>query len=312
MTPDVAIIPVLSPASPQARALLDLFSITLMVCAAILLIVTGSIAWCVARYGRRHDAAEPRQVAGNTKLEIGWTLASALVLLILFGLTVRTMRIADPPIDREPDVTVVGHQWWWEVRYRDGTVAANEIHIPTRSDVLVGVEAADVVHSFWVPQLGRKMDAIPGRTNHLWIRADEAGEYPGACSEFCGAQHAWMRILVVAQPRDEFRDWISHQASAAKPVSGPNASRGEQLFRSKTCVSCHEIRGLDNNTEVGPDLTHFASRKTIGAGVLQNNAANLRRWLTDPQRIKPGSRMPTFHLTAANLEDLSAFLETLQ
>jgi cytochrome c oxidase subunit II len=306
-----AINPVLSPASPQARALSDLFVVTLIVCAVILLIVAGLIAWCVARF-RKCNRAEPPQVAGNTKFEVSWTLASVLVLIFLFVLTVRAMRISDPPIEREADVTVIGHQWWWEVRYANGTVTANEIHIPTQSDVLVRVDSADVIHSFWVPQLGRKMDAIPGHPNHLWIRADQAGEYSGSCSEFCGAQHAWMRIRVLAQSPEQFRDWNSQLAFPAKVPATQAALRGEQVFRENTCVKCHSIRGVDASTQVGPDLTHFASRQTIGAGVLQNNAMDLRRWLIDPQQIKPGCHMPNFHLTDANVEDLTAFLETLE
>jgi cytochrome c oxidase subunit 2 len=146
----------------------------------------------------------------------------------------------------------------------------------------------------------------------LWIRADQAGEYFGACSEFCGAQHAWMRILVVAQSPPEFRAWSSRQAAPAKAPTTPAGVRGEAIFSAHTCVSCHSIRGVDAGIEAGPDLTHFASRRTLGAGVLENNAANLRRWLTDPQRIKPGSRMPTFHLAEGDVEDLSAFLGTLE
>jgi cytochrome c oxidase subunit II len=303
-----AINPVLSPASPQARALSDLFVVTLMVCAVICCIVVGLIAWCVLRFRGRDGDAEPRQVAGDTKFEVSWTLASISVLVFLFGLTVHAMRVADPPMDREADITVIGHQWWWEVRYADGTVTANEIHIPTQSDVLVRVDSADVIHCFWVPQLGRKMDAIPGHPNHLWIRADQPGEYTGSCSEFCGAQHAWMRILVVAQRLGEFRAWSTRQS---EPVTPPS-QHGAQVFHDMTCVKCHSIRGTNVNIEVGPDLTHFAGRQTIGAGVLENNASNLRLWLGDPQHFKPGCHMPNFQLTKPDLADLTAYLETLQ
>ena len=307
-----AINPVLSPMSPQARALSNVFEVTLAVCGVIFLIVTGLIAWCVLRYRMSDPGVEPRQSGGNSKLEATWTLASVMVLIFLFVLTVQAMRISDAPMDREPDLTVIGHQWWWEVRYANGTVTANEIHIPTQSDMLVRVDSADVIHSFWVPQLGRKIDAIPGHLNHLWIRADQAGQYLGACAVFCGAQHAWMRILVVAQSPQEFGDWNAQQAPPAKAPSTPGGLRGEHVFLQQTCVGCHSIRGVNANTQVGPDLTHFASRQTIGAGVLENNAADVRRWLTDPQRIKPGCYMPDFHLTGSNVEDLAAFFETLK
>src|SRR5581483_4467688 len=167
------------------------------------------------RYRQRGDA-EPIQVEGNTKLEISWTVASALVLVLLFVLMVRAMNVSDPAVNRDPDVTVVGHQWWWEVRYPNGIITANEMHIPTNTDILVRVEGADVIHSFWVPRLGRKIDAIPGHPNYMWLRADKPGDYTGACSEYCGAQHAWMRTLVVAQSPDAYQAWSAHQTLAAK------------------------------------------------------------------------------------------------
>jgi cytochrome c oxidase subunit 2 len=304
--------PVLSPASPQARALSDLFVVTLIVCAVIFFIVVALIAWCMTHFRQRRQPFEPRQVAGNKKLEVSWTLASVLVLIFLFVLTVRGMRISDPPTEREPDITVIGHQWWWEARYANGTVTANEIHIPILSNILIRVDSADVIHSFWVPQLGRKIDAIPGHPNQLWIRADQAGLYSGTCAVFCGLQHAWMRILIVAQSPEEYLDWNSRQTPLAKAPGTPAALRGERTFREKTCIQCHSIRGVNANVEIGPDLTHFASRRTIGTGVLQNNLAGLHRWLTNPQEVKPGCHMPDFQLTDADVEGLTAYLETLK
>lgn len=304
--------PVLTPVSPQAQALSKLFVVSLIVCAVILAIIVGLIVWCVLRFRDREGAGEPSQTHGNTKLEFSWTLASIAVLVFLFVLTVRAMGVSDPPATRDPDFTVIAHQWWWEVRYADGTTIANEIHIPTQKDILVRVESADVIHSFWMPQLGRKMDAIPGHPNHVWIRADAPGVYAGACSEFCGAQHAWMRIRVVAQSPEEFHEWLAHQAKPAAAPTGGLAARGLKVFREKTCVNCHDVRGVDQNTQVGPDLTHFASRATLGSGVLKNDAANLRRWLTNPQAIKPGCHMPDFHLKNSEVEDLAAFIETLK
>jgi cytochrome c oxidase subunit 2 len=303
--------PVLNPASPQARALLSLLTVTMIVCAVIFLIVVVYAVWCMVKF-RRRGPGEPRQVTGNSTLEISWTVGSILTLVFLFVLMVRAMHIADAQTERAPDVTVIGHQWWWEVRYPNGIVTANEIHIPVKSDVLVDVQAADVIHSFWVPQLGRKIDAVPGHPNRVWIRADTAGDYAGACSEFCGAQHAWMRILVMAQEPDAFHDWSAQQLLPAKAAATPTTIQGEKLFLSKTCVSCHAIRGVSPATVVGPDLTHFAGRQTIGAGVLQNNAANLRHWLANPQKIKPGCLMPDFRLRYPEVDNLAAFLETLQ
>ncbi len=303
--------PVLSPASPQAHALCDLFVATSVVCAAIFLLVAALVGWCLIRFRTAPSSALPRQVEGNATLEVTWTLATTLVLVLLFILTVGAMRIADPAPKGRAEVVVVAHQWWWEVRYADGFTSANEIDIPTGADVLLRVEAADVVHSFWVPQLARKVDAIPGHPNHVWLRADEAGRYLGGCSEFCGAQHAWMRLLVVAREPEQHRAWISRQLSLERGPTTAAAARGERAFREKTCVNCHSIH-LDQSVRVGPDLSHFASRETLGAGVLENTDDGVRRWLTDPQKIKPGCRMPNFHLTSREVQDLAAFLGTLQ
>jgi cytochrome c oxidase subunit 2 len=303
--------PVLDPASPQARALLSLFVSTSIVCLIILVLVTVLIVRFITRY-RKKDDVEPEQVAGNTKLEIAWTVGPALVLVFLFVLMVRAMRISDPPVNRAPDVTVVGHQWWWEIRYPNGMITANEMHIPTNTDILVRVEATDVIHSYWVPRLGRKMDAVPGHPNYVWIRADNPGNYVGACSEYCGTQHAWMRTLVVAQKPEAYREWYDHQARPAKMPVTASELRGEEIFHSKTCIACHQIRDLALTNQAGPDLTHFASRQQIGTGVLPNNAESVRAWLADPQHYKPGILMPNFHFNDKELDDLTAYLETLK
>jgi cytochrome c oxidase subunit 2 len=304
--------PVLSPVSPQAAALAHLFVIALFVCAVIFLVVAALVLLCLLRFRARPNDPEPRQVAGNERLETSWTAASILILVGLFVLTVRAMQVSDPIASRAPDLTVIGHQWWWEARYADGTVAAEEIHIPVRSNVLVRVESADVIHDFWVPQLGRKMDMIPGHPNLLWLRADRPGSYPGACAEYCGAEHAWMRIRVEAQSAAAYQAWLGEQRQpAAQPVSDLER-RGRQLFRDRTCVNCHAIRGLAPGASVAPDLTHFASRATLGTGVLANTAANTRLWLANPQAVKPGCHMPDFHLTPDEVNALAAYLQTLK
>jgi cytochrome c oxidase subunit II len=302
--------PVLSPASPQAEALSHLFAVTLFVCAVIFIIVTALVLLCIVRFRKKSGDGEPRQVTGNQKLEVSWTVASVLILVVLFVMTVRAMRISDPTPDRSPDLTVIGHQWWWEVRYPNGAVAANEIHIPVRSNLLVRLESADVIHDFWVPQLGRKMDMIPGHPNFVWIRADMPGEYLGSCAEYCGAEHAWMRIHVEAQTKADFEKWLAQQRQNAPSPASAGELAGLRLFREKTCINCHTIKGVNANTSVGPDLTHFAGRTTIGTGVLKNTPADLRRWLTDPQRVKPACHMPDFHLTQAEVNALAEYLET--
>ena len=304
--------PVLSPASPQADALARLFVVTLFVCAVILVIVSALVLLCIVRFRSNEGDQEPKQIAGNEKLEISWTAASILILVGLFTLTVRAMRIADPAPNRTPDLIVIGHQWWWEVRYPDGTVAANEIHIPVQSNLLVRLEAADVIHDFWVPQLGRKMDMVPGHPNLIWISANTPGEYLGACAEYCGAEHAWMRIQVDAQTAAEYEKWLGQQRQTAAAPSSAAQRRGLQIFREKTCINCHTIKSVNPETSVAPDLTHFAGRGTIGTGVLKNTPAELRLWLSNPQKAKPACHMPNFQLTTDEVNDLALYLETLK
>jgi cytochrome c oxidase subunit 2 len=265
------------------------------------------------RYRGRAGAAEPPQDFGRPALEISWTLASLLVVVFLFGFTVVTVRRADPPAGgRRPDLVVVGHQWWWEVRYpHSGVVTANEIHMPTDQAWLVRLESADVIHDFWVPELGRKMDMVPGHPNHIWLQAGAPGVYLGSCSEFCGAQHAWMRIRVVAQRPAAFAAWEAQQRQVPPPATGAVAT-GARRFQELTCVNCHAIAGTAAAARVAPDLTHLASRDTLGAGVLTNTPGNLAAWLADPQAIKPGSNMPNLHLSSADVGALAAYLESLR
>jgi cytochrome c oxidase subunit 2 len=205
-------------------------------------------------------------------------------------------------------VRVVGHQWFWEIRYgTSGAVTANELHIPVRTKVTVEGTTADVIHSLWVPELNRKIDLIPGRTNSLLLYADRTGTYLGQCSEFCGLQHAHMEVLVIAQPRAQFDQWLRDQAAPA-PGTGP----GLELFLNKGCANCHAIRGTNAQAQVGPDLTHVGSRRTLAAGTLVNDRAGLRRWLRDPQHEKPGAKMPQSPLSASDIDTLVTYLEGLK
>jgi cytochrome c oxidase subunit 2 len=310
-----------TPHSPQAAAIANLFAEALVICGGVFLLVTVLVVICVVRFPAR-GGPEPVQVEGNTRLEIGWTLAPVLVLIGLLVLTVGAMNASDPPIDRDPDVTIIGHQWWWEARYPSGVVTANEIHIPTGKPLVFRLEAADVTHDFWVPELGRKIDATPGHPTNIWLQADEAGTYTGTCAEYCGVQHAWMRILVVAEAPDAFKAWERRQlaparrAGASTSGSGPDAlaSRGAALFASMACISCHHIGGAKGDTQArfAPDLTHFAGRATLGAGILANNPRNLAAWLKDPQAIKTGCHMPNTQLSDAQTAELVAYMGTLE
>jgi cytochrome c oxidase subunit 2 len=302
-----------NPQSEQAQAITTLFAWNLAIAALIFVAVTALVLYSAYRFRARPGAAEPRQVFGNNRLEIAWTAAPALVLAVIFGFMLPTMRIADPPIgDRQPDLIVTGVQWWWRAEYPQlGVVTANELHIPVGRQLLIRLQSADVIHDFWVPQLGPKRDMVPGHPNHLWLAADAPGLYLGDCAEYCGEQHAWMRLRIIAQPQAEFDAWVAQQRQPAPAASGA-AAEGAQLFQQLTCASCHAIAGTPAVAQAGPDLSHFASRETLGAGVLTNTPENLARWIKDPQVVKPGNHMPSLRLTDAQIQSLVVYLETLQ
>jgi cytochrome c oxidase subunit 2 len=296
--------------SPEAQAIARLFGETLVVCAIIGALVVSLVGYCVVRF--RAGAREPAQTHGNTRLELTWTLIPLAIVAGLFVRTVGTLGVSDPPHDREPDLVVTGHQWWWEVRYATGAITANEIHIPVGKSLLVRIESADVIHDFWVPQLARKMDAVPGHPSFIWLEADAPGTYLGACAEYCGAQHAWMRIVVVAEAPEEFQAWERHQKEAAETPRTAATIRGASDFATKTCTMCHALGSSPDPVRVAPDLAHLASRRTLGAGVLDNTPSDLARWLKDPQGVKAGSHMPDAQLTDAEIGDLVAYFETLR
>jgi cytochrome c oxidase subunit 2 len=301
--------------SPEARAIADLFTQTLVVCAVIGVVVTGLVVYCIVRFRAVPGASEPSQVEGHTRLEIAWTALPFAIVVGLFALTARAMQASDPPRgDTDAaDLTITAHQWWWEARYKGGAVAANEIHVPAGRQLLVRIESADVIHDFWVPQLARKIDAVPGHPVHVWMQADAPGTYSGACAEYCGAEHAWMRIVVVAEPETEFLAWQARQLLPAPTPSEEGAiARGSKVYDAKPCAKCHAIGGRGEQPRIGPDLTHIASRATLGAGVIGNSPADLTHWLRDPQGVKPGSHMPDMQLTEAEVDDLVAYFETMR
>lgn len=298
--------------SAEARAIADLFTQTLVICAVILVVVTGLVVYCIIKFRARAGDAEPAQTQGHTRLEIAWTLVPFLIVVGLFTLTARTMGASDPPADRPPDVTIIAHQWWWEARYASGAIAANEIHIPAGRKLLVELQSADVIHDFWVPALARKIDANPGIANHLWLGADAPGVYDGACAEYCGTQHAWMRIRVIADAPADFDAWERRQREPAPAPGEAGAARGLALYQSLTCVRCHAIAGATPPVTIGPDLTHLASRTTLAAGLLPNDEKSLAAWLADPQLLKPGSHMPNLRLTPDQVADLVAYFGTLK
>jgi cytochrome c oxidase subunit II len=302
-----------APDSPQARAMFNLGIEASIILVVIFAIVAGAIVYALMRYRWREGEKDPQQFAGNRTVELVWTAIPCGIVGVLFTMTVRTMNMSDPPPAPEPDLVVTGHQWWWEVRYpKLGVVTANEIHIPVGQALSVRLDATDVLHEFWVPELARKITAVPGHPNHIWLQTDKPGTYLGICSEFCGTQHAWMRFLVVAESPADFAIWEKAQLQpAATPASG-SAANGLALFEKRSCVSCHAINGSTAHAGVGPDLTHFASRRQLGSGIAENTPGNIRRWLTDPQQVKPGVKMPNFKFTDEQVGQLADYLETLK
>jgi len=304
--------------SPLQQPIVHITVVVMVIMFAIMVLVFALLVAASIRYRKSRVQGEPRQNFGNAKLEVTWTALPFLLLVSLFILTVITMRVADPPTasssgaDPPPDIIVVGHQFWWEFRYvAEGFVTANEMHVPAGRRLLLRIEGFDVIHDFWVPALGRKMDAIPGQPNEMYFEASTPGDYGGTCAEFCGAEHAWMRILVVAQPESDFQAWVrQQQAVPATPIEG-EAQRGAEIFRKTSCAVCHAVNGVSNG-RVGPDLTHVASRQTLAAGRMANNPVNLEAWLADPDKYKPGSYMPNASLSQADLAALVAYLETLR
>ena len=303
----------LLPASTQAQGIFDLFQFVLIVAIVILLIVAGLITFIILRYRRRPGDGLPRQDFGDPRLETFWTVIPLMIVTAMFFMTVQTMnRVHPQPLGQKPELEIVAHQWWWEARYpQSGVVTANEIHIPVNKNILYRLTSADVIHDFWVPRLGQKIDAIPNHPNLSWISADAPGTYLGTCAEYCGAEHAWMRIRVIAQTPENFAAWTAHQQQPAASPSG-QAIAGRGLFLGLPCMNCHTIAGTGAKGTIGPDLTHVASRETLAAGVLKNTPANMARWLSDPQKIKPGCHMPNLLLEKNEVNVISAYLEALK
>jgi cytochrome c oxidase subunit II len=254
-------------------------------------------------------------------MAIAVATASAATIAVLLLCTLATYatgrEVTAPPGAKPLQIRVTGHQWWWSIEYRDSIPidwvnTANEIHLPVGRPAVFELSTQDVNHSFWLPGLGPKRDLIAGQETSIWYRADSAGIYRGQCAEFCGYQHAKMALTLVAEPPDSFAAWLTRQRQAASPPTDSMARRGLEVFLGSTCVTCHTITGTPAGGRVGPDLTHLASRRTIAAGTLPNTRGNLAGWILDPQRVKPGAKMPPTRLEPADLQALLTYLETLR
>ncbi|BAB06334.1 cytochrome c oxidase subunit II [Halalkalibacterium halodurans] len=310
----------LDPQGPQAEWLFDNMLLSLYVMAFVSIVVFAIFFIILARFRRKPGDDElPKQVHGNTALEITWTVIPIILLTILAVPTITgTFMLADVEPDPEVEeetvtITVTGHQFWWQFDYEDGFTAGNDVYIPVGEKVIFELHASDVMHSFWVPALGGKVDTIPGITNHLWLEASEPGVYKGKCAELCGASHALMDFKVIALERDDYDAWVEGmmEADAEPDTDDILVQQGYELFGADGlgCIGCHAVGG--SGTAAGPTLTNFGDRTTI-ANFLENNDENLEEWIRNPKALKQGNDMPEFpDVTDEEMEALIAYLRSL-
>jgi cytochrome c oxidase subunit II len=314
---------IFDPAATPAHSAYGLSMLVLSITLAIFLIVGGLLLYALIRYRHRPEDSdhEPAQIYGSNQIELSWTVIPILIVVTLFLTTTRVIlgTEAIPKPDSAMDVTVIGHQFWWEYRYpKLGVVTPNELHIPISdpakpTPTYLKMSSADVSHSFWVPRLAGKMDVIPNRVNTMWIDPPQPGLYLGQCAQYCGTQHAKMLLRVYAQTPEEFAAWVSQQKRPAQQdfTGNPAAADGQTVFMHNACINCHTISGTVATGRFGPDLTHLASRDTIASGPIENTPENLRKWIEDPNTMKPGSLMPAMHLNDHDLDVITAYLTQL-
>ena len=310
---------IFAPASTPAAAIAGLSYLVLGVTGAIFTVVCGLLVYTLVRYrGTDDNRREPAQVYGSNQVEIAWTVIPMLILVVLFlatGRVITRVQKADAP-PGAVEVVAVGHQFWWEYRYPGlNVVTANELHVPVsdssrETPTFITLMSADTDHSFWVPRLAGKTDLIPNQINRTWIEPTETGLYLGQCAQYCGTQHAKMLLRVYVDAHDAFDRWIGGQRRSARVDD--TVSSGRRIFEKTSCVNCHAIAGTSATGRFGPDLTHVMSRDTIGSGVMANTPANLRRWIRNPDDIKPGSRMPAMNLNDQELDAVTAYLSSLR
>jgi len=296
---------------PVAQSQLNLFWIIFAAGALVFVLVEGLLIYAIIKFRRRSDDEMPHQTHGNNTLEVTWTVIPAALLILVSIPTIITIfdNTNSPRTPAEGGLVVdaIGHQWWFEFRYPhpvnpdEEIVFANELHIPTGEPINIRLESVDVIHSFWVPKIGGKVDMVPGNGNDMWLQADTPGYLYAQCAEFCGVAHALMRFRVIAEPREDFDAWLLAQAEPAKESSDPLIAAGKQIFQQSGCTGCHAT-DPSSSGRVGPNLTHVASRSTLAAGVFENRdefdkvnpslvQANLREWLEDPLKAKPANIM---------------------
>lgn len=320
------------PSGPNAELQNNLFFLAFWIAVFIFVLVEGLIVFAAIRFRARRREEAPKQVHGNTRLEIVWTIIPALLLLFIGVPTIQGIfTLAAQPRGDVLNVRVIAHQWWWEFEYPDQRiVTANELNIPVDRPVHLSMESREtpggqeqfgltpadaVIHSLWVPKLGGTQDIVPGRVTELTLQADEPGVYFGQCKEFCGISHANMRFRVIAQTAEDFDGWVrGQQAEAATPPPGSDAAEGAELFRQfpgGSCLACHGIEP-NQGASVGPNLTHFGSRTTFAAGLFANDPKLLEKWLRNPGAMKAGAKMPNYNLSNDHIQALVAYLQSLK
>jgi cytochrome c oxidase subunit 2 len=314
--------PITQPQSGEVLEISHLFWLTLALSGIVFALVTGAIIISVLRFSaRRGDTSEPAQVFGNRRIELLWTLIPTAILGIAFIATVKAMNDINNPKTNTAvfDINAVGHQWWWEFQYpKLGIDTANEVHVPAGSWVRFHVTSYDVIHSFWVPQLQRQIDANPGagEVNTVYLKAEHPGVFSGDCYEYCGTEHAWMKFKEIVQPAAQFNAWVKHMQAPATAPAGGLIAAGQKVFNSNTCVNCHAIQnasGFSPGGAVGPNLTHLTSRWAAAGGAVPLTQQNLAQWVENPNTYKSGVVMPGYpFLSKKDINALSAYLMSLR
>jgi cytochrome c oxidase subunit II len=316
---------ILNSAGPLAHRIEWLWWFIFTFCAVAFVLQIGALTRAASRHfipgGPAPKPMDPAKIKEENQRSAPWVAgAVAITVLSMFAILVASVitgkKVEGLNSKNPVTIQIIGHQWWWEVRYPNTqpsmtVTTANEIHVPTGMPVVLLLQSEDVIHSFWAPNIQGKRDLIPPYQNAFWIQVDDEGVYRGQCAEYCGHQHAHMAFDLIAESPTKFQAWQQAQVKPAAEPADPEAKRGEQIFLSGPCVMCHTIRGTPAGSHVGPDLTHLASRRTIGAGTLPNTPGNLAGWIMDSQRIKPGNRMPPISLSGDDLTALLTYLRTL-
>jgi cytochrome c oxidase subunit II len=308
----------LNPRGPDAAATADHWWLMFWMGLVVYVVVIGLLLYAIMRARRQADPENDPPISDRAFFTVGGLVLPILILAVVLSDSVRTgQSVVEPPDEPTMTIEVIGHMFWWEVHYPDyDVVTANEIHIPVGEPVELLLTSADVIHSFWVPELGGKMDLNPGKVNTTWIQADEADTYFGQCAELCGVQHALMAKLIIAQPREEFDQWIAERQEPATEPDDELLRAGMDVYFEAGCAMCHSIDGITQDDPAagapGPDLTHFGSRRTIASAIEENTYGNLAGWIVDPHELKSGVRMPPTELEPDELDALVEFLLSLE